>query len=51
VGTECNSDSDGKTDSYCVSKVMGFVVIPVDIWELNAKVRVIGISTVTVWAR
>jgi len=28
VGTECNSDSVGKTDSYCVSKMMGFVVIP-----------------------
>jgi len=48
VGTESKSDSDGKTDSYCVSKMMGFVVIPVGMWELNAIVTVLGRPTVTV---
>ena len=33
MGTECNSDSVGKTDSYCV-------VIPAGMWELNAIVTV-----------
>ena len=28
MGTECNSDSVGKTDSYCVSKMVEFVVVP-----------------------
>ena len=48
MGTESKSDSDGKTDSYCVSKMMGFVVIPVGMWELNAIVTVLGRPTVTV---
>ena len=38
MGTECNSDSVGKTDSYCVSKMVRFVVIPAGMWELNAIV-------------
>ena len=42
MGTECNSDSVGKTDSYCVSKTMGFAVIPAAMWELNATVTVMG---------
>ena len=48
VGTECNSVSVGKTDNYCVSKMMGFVVIPAGMWELNAIVTVLGTLTVTV---
>jgi len=48
VGTECNSDSFGKTDSYCVSKIMGFVVIPAGMWDLNAIVIVLGRPRVTV---
>jgi len=51
VGTECNSDSVGKTDSYCVSKMMVFVVIPAGIWKLNAIVKVLGRPTVTVSER
>ena len=51
MGTEFNSDSVGKTDSYCVSKMMGFVVIPVGMWELNAIVSLLGRPTVTVRAR
>ena len=42
MGTEFNSDSVGKTESYCVSKMMGFVVIPAGMWELNAIVTVLG---------
>ena len=41
MGTECNSDSFGKTDSYCV-------VIPAGMWELNAIVTVLGRPTFTV---
>jgi len=48
VGTECNSDSVGKTDSYCVSKMMGFVFIPAGMWELNTIVTELGRPTVTV---
>ena len=48
MGTECNSDSVGKTDSYCVSKMMAFVVIPAGMWELNLTVTVLGRPTVTV---
>jgi len=48
VGTECNSDSFGKTDSYCGSKMMGFAVILAGMWELNAIVTVLGRPTVTV---
>jgi len=48
VGTECYSDSVGKTDSYCVSKMIGFVFIPAGMWELNAIVTVLGRPTVTV---
>ena len=48
MGTEYNSDSFGKTDSYCVSKTMGFAVIPAAMWELNATVTVLGRPTVTV---
>ena len=48
MGTECNSDSVGKTDSYYVSKMMGFVVIPAGMWELNAIVTVMGRQRVTV---
>jgi len=48
VGTECNSDSVGKTDSYCVSKMMGFAVIPAGMWELNAIVTVLERPRVTV---
>ena len=33
-----SSDGVGKTDSYCVSKMMGFVVIPAGMWELNGIV-------------
>jgi len=51
VGTECNSDSFGKTDSYCVSKMMGFVVIPVGMCELNAIVTVLARPTVSERAR
>ena len=46
MGTECNSDSVENTDSYCVSKMMGFVVIPAGMWELNAIVTVFGRPTV-----
>ena len=42
------SDSDGKTKSYCVSKMLGFFVIPAGMWELKAKVTVMGRPTVTV---
>ena len=48
MGTECNSDSVGNTDSYCVSKMVGFVVIPAGMWELNAIVTVLRTLTVTV---
>jgi len=48
VGTECNSDSFGKTESYCVSKMMEFAVIPAGMWELNAIVTVLGRPTVIV---
>ena len=51
MGTKLNSDSVGKTDIYCVSKMMDFVVIPVRMWELNAIVIVLGRPTVTVGAR
>jgi len=47
VGTECNSDIVGKSDSYCVSKMMVFVVIPAGTWELNAIVTVLGRPTGT----
>jgi len=48
VGTECNSDSVGKTDIYCLSKMVDFVDIPAGMWELNAIVTVLGRPTVTV---
>ena len=32
------SDSVGKTNSYCVSKMMTFVVKPAGMWQLNAIV-------------
>jgi len=47
VGTECNSDSVEKTDSYCVCKMVVFVVIPAGMWELNAIVSALGSPTVT----
>ena len=47
MGTECNSDIVGKSDSYCVSKMMVFVVIPAGTWELNAIVTVLGRPTGT----
>jgi len=48
VGTECNSDSVGKTDRYSLSKMVVFVVIPAGMWELNAIVTVLGRPRVTV---
>ena len=48
MGTECNSDSFGKTDSYSVSKMLGFVVIPAGMWGLNSIVTVLGRPKVTV---
>jgi len=42
------SNNDGKTESYCVSKMMGFFVIPAGMWELNATVTVMGRPTVIV---
>ena len=43
-----SSERVGKTDSYCVSKMMGFVVIPAGMCELNVIVTVLGRPTVTV---